>query len=174
MWVSRYKITAQIYLIFKFGHFNICTYACYKILQMKMKISLVRWSKNCFICRQQILKYSQSLISKDIYWIYKNLYANICFISNKICYISIWANQLDYHRCYSFLDTATVASYGASSTDPTCKQTLQLTAKNWNSTHTHAQQHSQLKYCTQNSWNSSNVHRHKWLPMNTGLESWEA
>lgn len=36
--------------------------------------------------------------SKDIYWIYQNLYANICFNYTKICHISIWETQLDYHR----------------------------------------------------------------------------
>lgn len=59
--------------------------------------------------------------------------------------------------------------YGASSTDPTCKLTHATNGKEMNSTHTW--QHSQLRYCTQNSWNSSNVHHHKWLPLNTELES---
>lgn len=26
-----------------------------------------------------------------------------------------------------------------------------------------------VKYCIQNSWNSSNAHHHKWLSMNTGV-----
>lgn len=44
------------------------------------------------------IKKIQSLISKDIYWIYQNLYANICFNFTKICHISIWETQLDYHH----------------------------------------------------------------------------